>query len=758
MLAGISEGEFDEDLTTGFQFLTHGGGETVLQSSVTSAVPNHWILLDNQSTVDVFQNAKLLRNIRKAESFMDIHCNAGVASTNLVGELPGYGTVWYHPKGIANILSLARVRERGYTITFDSHNGNCFRVIKPDGSMRVFRQSGRGLYYMSVKPGDVTLVDTVDDNRSRYNNRDYSQAVLARKIQSLIGRPSTRTYKAIVDANLLPNCPVTRRDITAAEDIFGPDVGSLKGKTVRKPVPRARTRLINVPFKLMKLYRDVIVACDIMFVNRIPFFVTTSHHLRFNTAEMVTDQKASTLLTAIKQVRDIYAQRGFRVTVAIMDGQFEPLRGDLAGLNIGLQVAGHDDHVPEVERYIRTLKERVRAIYNTLPFQTLPARLVIEMVYYCNFWLNAFPHPDGVSNTLSPRNIVTGHGIDFTKHCRIEFGAYAQVHEDHDNSMAPRTVGAIALRPTGNEHGSYYFFNLNTGRLLNRSRWTELPMPDDVITRVHKMSRRGRQGLEFLNRNGQPFIYPAAPADAGDDNDDEDESFHLGDDNDDDAPDDANIPPDIAGVYDNAGYDAAADNYNLDPEDGHDEPNFDDGHDEPNFDDVPFDMGEQDVPGAAEAPPNNPPMMIANQGNDNNIPGMDDPHAPMDIAGVPIAEVMPAAGIIADDDDDGGDPIPDIAAEMETRYGHRSERYNLRARKPRQYSHMHTIIQGLGDRQSSDPSCNHTKIKPRKPLDYGHVHTVLEHTVMTQHGLKKGLKGVWRCRSGGSAQGITTTT
>jgi hypothetical protein len=83
---------------------------------------------------------------------------------------------------------------------------------------------------------------------------------------------------------------------------------------------------------------------------------------------------------------------------------------------------------------------------------------------------------------------VTGHGIDFNKHCHIEFGAYAQVHEDHDNSMATRTVSAIALCPTGNDNGSYYFFNLHTGQLLTQSRWTELPMPEDVIAQVHKMS------------------------------------------------------------------------------------------------------------------------------------------------------------------------------------------------------------------------------------------------------------------------------
>ena len=82
---------------------------------------------------------------------MDIHCNAGVTSTYLVGDLPGYGTVWYHPNGIANILSLAKMQEHGYHIKYDSKDGNAFIIHKPDRSMRVFKQSDCGLYFMDSK-------------------------------------------------------------------------------------------------------------------------------------------------------------------------------------------------------------------------------------------------------------------------------------------------------------------------------------------------------------------------------------------------------------------------------------------------------------------------------------------------------------------------------------------------------------------------------------------------------------------------------
>ena len=64
-------------------------------------------MLDNQSTIDEFVNWWLLKNIQGVSQYMYIHWTSGVTWTNLVSDLPGYGAVWFHPEGIANILSLS---------------------------------------------------------------------------------------------------------------------------------------------------------------------------------------------------------------------------------------------------------------------------------------------------------------------------------------------------------------------------------------------------------------------------------------------------------------------------------------------------------------------------------------------------------------------------------------------------------------------------------------------------------------------------
>ena len=118
-------------------------------------------------------------------------------------------------------------------------------------------------------------------------------------------------------------------------------------------------------------------------------------NIKFGTMEAVTDQKEAMLLKCIKGVVTLYRKAGFRVTIALMDGEFVPLCGGLAELGLRLNETSRDEHVGDIEWYIRTVKERMRAIYNTLPFHKIPARLVVEMAKTAVFWLNAFPAAGG---------------------------------------------------------------------------------------------------------------------------------------------------------------------------------------------------------------------------------------------------------------------------------------------------------------------------------------------------------------------------
>jgi hypothetical protein len=162
---------------------------------------------------------------------------------------------------------------------------------------------------------------------------------------------------------------------------------------------------------------------------------------------------------------------------------------------------GRDEHVGDIERYVQTVKERMRATYNTLPFTHMPPHLAIEMAKQAIFWLHSFPRVDGVSDHMSPREIMTGQRLDYARHCRFEYSEYVQTHEQHDSSMTPCTISALALWPTGNAQGTWYFMSLSTGWVLKRNHATQLPMPHEVIDTVHRMAQqqKANPGLVFAD-------------------------------------------------------------------------------------------------------------------------------------------------------------------------------------------------------------------------------------------------------------------
>jgi hypothetical protein len=75
--------------------------------------------------------------------------------------------------------------------------------------------------------------------------------------------------------------------------------------------------------------------------------------IKFATSAMIANQINATILIAIKQVT-VYSKRGFVIIHLLMDREFESMRGDLAGLRINLNVTSNNEHVPEIERHIRT--------------------------------------------------------------------------------------------------------------------------------------------------------------------------------------------------------------------------------------------------------------------------------------------------------------------------------------------------------------------------------------------------------------------
>jgi hypothetical protein len=147
--------------------------------------------------------------------------------------------------------------------------------------------------------------------------------------------------------------------------------------------------------------------------------------------------------------------------------------------------------------------------------------------------------------------------------------------------MKTRTTGAIATKPTGNVQGGHWFYSLTTGRMLDRMRWTPLPMPADVIERVAAtLAKNSPVGLNFTNMRNKAYG-DNDDSDSDDDSDDDsdyksdDESNRGVDRHNDDPPD----PPD-ANTNENHKNDDDKDNEDDAPPDNNEFPENDADEDE----------------------------------------------------------------------------------------------------------------------------------------------------------------------------------
>jgi hypothetical protein len=68
--------------------------------------------------------------------------------------------------------------------------------------------------------------------------------------------------------------------------------------------------------------------------------------------------------------------------------------------------------------------------------------------------------------------------------------------------MKARTEGAICLGPIGNEQGGFKCMSLESGYKFTGFKWTQLPIPPEVIKRVNYLARDQPKELVFFDHSG----------------------------------------------------------------------------------------------------------------------------------------------------------------------------------------------------------------------------------------------------------------
>ena len=129
----------------------------------------------------------------------------------------------------------------------------------------------------------------------------------------------------MIRSNMIVNCPVTFSDVKNAKLIFGRDITSLKGKSVRRKLASVVADYVEIPREILESRNELEVSTDIMFINKLPFLVRIIQQLKFTTIEYLSSNNEISLVNSINKIVSYYRSHSLHVGMMFVDPEFKSL-------------------------------------------------------------------------------------------------------------------------------------------------------------------------------------------------------------------------------------------------------------------------------------------------------------------------------------------------------------------------------------------------------------------------------------------------
>jgi hypothetical protein len=207
------------------------------------------------------------------------------------------------------------------------------------------------------------LINTVKENRVGYTQRQFEQAKKARELYHMVGTPTIETFKTLLKMNAIRNCPVTTEDVNRRKDFRTRYVKPQGQIDTSEVSPWEGT--VKIPEELIANNREKELCIDIVYVNECGFMTTIDRTIRFRSAIAIENCTHEEYYHILDMVLRLYNSAGFHIKTIHCNDEFcammEKVKDDLG---VQMNLTNALDHVPEVQRNNRTIKERVQAAYH----------------------------------------------------------------------------------------------------------------------------------------------------------------------------------------------------------------------------------------------------------------------------------------------------------------------------------------------------------------------------------------------------------
>ena len=223
--------------------------------------------------------------------------------------------------------------------------------------------------------------------------------------------------------NCLKDCSTTVDNITNGKAIYGPLVPVLKGKMVRRrPQYRDEVECIPIPSPVLSNHPSDSVSVDFFFIEQRPYLLMKSRVYKFHGTNACRGCSKVDTSSAIKSYLNKFGVRGVSVTTIYQDNAFEKIVEAVRPIHLEIVVRGQ--HVGDIERCVRTVKEGCRCTTSNLndTYKRMPRVMIDAIVKDKIHWLNTFQPTDCIDPHTGPSGMMLGTGPPNVKYLQLDFG------------------------------------------------------------------------------------------------------------------------------------------------------------------------------------------------------------------------------------------------------------------------------------------------------------------------------------------------
>jgi hypothetical protein len=190
------------------------------------------MLLDSQSTMDLFCSPKFADKIHKSATNMRLKSNGGPMMVGHKAKHPGHvNKAWFDTVAITNVMALLNDVIQQWCVTCDSNEMMFVVHREPEKPNMEFRMHSSGLHCYdpcTEKSKQMVFVNMVAEH-VMLAKQEIKDAEVARSLCHALDGPSMKDHKWIILSHQIKDSPVTVQEADVAVSIWGKNVSKLEG-------------------------------------------------------------------------------------------------------------------------------------------------------------------------------------------------------------------------------------------------------------------------------------------------------------------------------------------------------------------------------------------------------------------------------------------------------------------------------------------------------------------------------------------------